>query len=61
MQKVKEGYNKGKILCIGGTVVCDNEESAIKFEKEYYESVGETYEGPQWLSKDLQGLKIKEE
>ncbi len=49
MQKVKEGHNKGKVLCLGGTVVCDNEESAIKFEKEYYESIGESYEGPHWI------------
>ncbi len=36
MYKAKEGYNKGKWLCVGATVVCDSKESCKEFEKDYY-------------------------
>lgn len=33
-----------EVLCVGGTVIAKNSKEAEKFEREYYESIGEKYE-----------------
>lgn len=34
--QIEHGPDKGKFMCVGGTVVGDTEDDCAKFEKEYY-------------------------